>query len=415
MTVADRWQINPQHFWMRGEQPEHPVSFDREKGFWNVYGYPEALEILSNPKVFSSDTSRLSEVRVDPELTEGNLVQMDDPGHGRLRRLVSHAFTPKIVNDLAPRIAELTHELLDEHAGRDRIELVSDLAYPLPVIVIAELLGVPSSDRHLFKEWAEVLFDPDNEITMNMPAEEQRRRMQEFVAKRQSIRDYFLGHAAERRTRPREDLLTQLVRAEVDGERLTDDQVVNFANLLLLAGHITTTLLLGNTVLCLDAHPDQAERVRADRSLVPTAIEESVRFLSPFALVARATNTDVEIAGTPVPRDQLLLVWVAAANRDPRQFADPHAFDIGRAPGSHLGFGRGVHFCLGAPLARLEGRIVLDILLDRFPKLRTDPDNPPVFRTNFEMNGVRELPLVARSGPAASASHESETGPASPN
>ena len=394
MTIADSWSTNPAHLWMRGEQPEHPVSLDEKTGFWNVYGYQEALSILSDPAVFSSDTSRVFPVPIDPSLTEGNLVQMDPPDHRQLRRLVSHAFTPKLVAGLAPRISELTHELVDAMAGRDRIELVSDLAYPLPVTVIAEMLGVPASDRDLFRLWVEQLFDPDNQISLATPAEDQARAVEAAVEGNAPMRDYILGHAAERRTRPREDLLTQLVQAEADGERLTDDQVVNFAILLLVAGHITTTLLLGNTILCLDAHPEQAAGLRADRSKLPAAIEESLRFLSPFAVAIRATSTDVEIAGTPVPRDQLVAVWLAAANRDARQFADPHAFDIDREPNAHLGFGRGIHFCLGAPLARLEGRIVLDVLLDRLPQLRTDPDHPPTFMASNEMNGVHELPLL---------------------
>ncbi len=205
--------------------------------------------------------------------------------------------------------------------------------------------------------------------------------------------DYIREHVAERRRQPRQDLLTQLVTAEVDGNRLTDNEVVNFAVLLLVAGHVSTTLLLGNTLLCLDAHPEWAARVREDRSLVPSAIEESLRMFSPFAGVTRSTYTEVEIAGQRVPADQMIMVWLAAANRDARQFADPDTFIPTRDPNPHLGLGRGIHFCLGAPLARLEGRVALNMLMDRFPVLRTDPANPPTFVPTPNMTGVRTLPM----------------------
>ncbi|GAA4996677.1 cytochrome P450 [Actinopolymorpha pittospori] len=392
MTVfADTWGVHERQFWLRERTPSRPVEFDDARGVWNVYGYPECLQILADPGTYSSDTSRV--VPEGRPFREGNLVTMDPPDHHKLRRLVSHAFTPKVIADLEPRIAELTEEMLEEVTDQDRLELVADLAYPLPVTVIAELLGVPSSDRHLFKKWVDALFDRTQEVSLLTSEEERKREMDIGLEKIRHLTDYLGEHAAERRRQPREDLLSKLVQAEVDGERLSDAAVVNFANVLLIAGHITTTMLLGNTVLCLDAHREQAARVRADRSMVPTAIEESLRFLSPFATLARVTTLDVEIGGHAVPADQLLLVWVAAANRDEREFARPHVFDPTRDPNPHLAFGRGIHFCIGAPLARLEGRIALNILLDRFPHLRTDPDHQPTFTPSPNMTGVKTLPL----------------------
>ncbi|PCC72100.1 hypothetical protein SAMN02745121_01309 [Nannocystis exedens] len=396
-NVADTWGINPQQFWLRGQRPERPVAFDPATGMWNVYGYPETVHILGNPATFSSDTLRVmpeSIVRRGKDLREGNLVQMDEPDHRKLRRLVSEAFTPKVVADLEPRIAALTHELLDVAAQRGRMELVADLAYPLPVIVIAELLGVPSSDRHLFKQWVDKMLEYSGQFSLVKQSAEQDRAMDVAFEQRQHLLDYLEGHAKERLQRPREDLLTKLVQAEVDGERLTTTEVVNFANILLLAGHITTTMLLGNTVLCLDAHPEHMARVRADRRTLPGAIEESLRFLSPFAAIGRATTVETELGGERIPADKVLMVWIAAANRDERQFARPDEFDPTRDPNPHVAFGRGIHFCLGAPLARLEGRVALDILLDRFPELRTDPDEPPQFIPSPNMTGVRKLPLL---------------------
>ncbi len=180
----------------------------------------------------------------------------------------------------------------------------------------------------------------------------------------------------------------------MDGERLTGAEIVNFAMVLLIAGHVTTTMLLGNTILCLDQHPGQAARVRADRALVPAAIEESLRWLTPIASLGRITNSEVDLAGHAIAENERLVVWIAAANRDPRRFTEPDTYDVGRDPNPHLAFGRGVHFCLGAPLARLEGRIALNILLDRFATLHTDPQAPPEFLANPAMTGLRSLPLL---------------------
>ncbi|MFI5558386.1 cytochrome P450 [Amycolatopsis japonica] len=398
-TIAETWGVHEAQFWLRDEFPADPVRFDAETGMWNVYGHAEALKTLSDPKVFSSDTTRLIPKEISPDkdlFVEGNLLQMDPPDHKKLRTLVSHAFTPKVVADLEPRIAALTNELLDAVDGADSMELVTHLAYPLPVIVIAELLGIPASDRDLFKEWVDTLLRNSQQRSLIKQTEEDKKAAEETSAQVKNLVNYLSEHVDDRRRNPREDLLTKLVEAEVDGTKLTQNEVVNFANVLLLAGHITTTMLLGNTVLCLDSHPDEYRRVREDRALLPATIEESLRFLSPFALVARATTTEVELGGQTIPADSMLGIWVAAANRDPRTFTDPGVFDPARAHNPHLAFGRGIHFCIGAPLARLEGKTALNILLDRFPDLRTDPAVPPSFIPSPHMTGVNELRLLLK-------------------
>ncbi|MFI6481898.1 cytochrome P450 [Nonomuraea sp. NPDC050663] len=392
--LATRYNISDQHFWLHGPRSGPAVEFDAQTGMWNVYGYPEAHDILGDPETFSSNTLRLLPKGMVPDSEEfsmeGFITQIDPPLHGKLRKLVSSAFTRKVVADLEPRIAELTRELLDAAKERGRLELVTDLAYPLPVIVIAELLGVPTGDRDLFKQWADALFQRDAKFSLAEPAEGQ--QMDAAIKPWKEMTAYLAAHAAERRLHPRADLITRLVEAEVDGERLPDDQVVNFAMTLLLAGHITTTMLLGNTVLCLDAFPGQQARVMADRSLVPHAIEESLRLFTPFAAVSRATRREVAVGEATIPADQMMLVWLAAANRDPRQFADPEEFDPGRDPNPHMAFGRGVHFCLGAPLARLEGRVALDILLDYFGPLRAGEGVEMI--PTPTMTGVRRLVLA---------------------
>ncbi|MGW5748918.1 cytochrome P450 [Amycolatopsis sp. NPDC003861] len=396
-TMADTWGLHEAQFWLRGKQPEKRIEFAAELGMWNVYGHPEIEAILRDPATFSSDTTRLvpKELMPDPDydLSTGSILQLDPPLHNKMRKLVSRAFTPKVVADLEPRIAAITHELLDAIPAGDRLELVEHLAYPLPVIVIAELLGVPAGDRTLFKGWVDKMFESSNQVSLVKKDENQDAAIRSSMEGQKALADYLGEHVDERRKQPREDLLTKLVEAELDGERLSRSDVVNFANILLLAGHITTTMLLGNAVLCLDTHREWDERVRADRSLVPPMIEESLRYLTPFAAVARVTMREVEVGGVTVPADQMLLCWVAAANRDERVFRNPDAFDPLRAENPHLAFGRGIHFCIGAPLARLEGRVALDILFDHYPVLRTIPGEPPKFQVNPNMTGVRELPL----------------------
>ncbi|MDQ7803339.1 cytochrome P450 [Amycolatopsis sp. A133] len=397
-TLADTWGLHESQFWLRGKQPEKQVEFAAELGMWNVYGHPEIEAILRDPATFSSDTTRLVPEDLMPDSdydpSSGSILQLDPPLHNKMRKLVSRAFTPKVVADLEPRIAAITRELLDAVPAGDRLELVESLAYPLPVIVIAELLGVPAGDRHLFKGWVDKMFESADQVSLVKKDEKQDQAIRSSLEGQKSLTEYLGVHVDERRKRPREDLLTKLVEAELDGERLSRGEVVSFANLLLLAGHITTTMLLGNVVLCLDTFRDWDERARADRALVPPVIEESLRYLTPFAAVARTTMREAEVGGVTVPADQMLLLWVAAANRDGRVFRAPGTFDPLRAENPHLAFGRGIHFCIGAPLARLEGRVALNILFDRYPVLRTIPGEPPKFQVNPNMTGVRELPLA---------------------
>ncbi|MET8183618.1 cytochrome P450 [Streptomyces sp. NPDC005336] len=392
-TVVDRWDIHPDHRWLRGERPERAVEFDEKMGMWNVYGHAEILEILGDHGTFSSNTARVMPVSVDESLIEGDMSQMDPPRHRKFRQLVSHAFTPRLIAAMEPRIAEITDDLLGPLEGRTSIDMVEDLARPLPVIVIAELLGVPASDRELFKGWADKIIEGFSGFDFLDGSEEGEQNIREATEYIQPLLAYLGEHLAEPRRRPKDDLLSHLAVADLDGERLTDNEIVNVANLLLVTGHITTTMLLGNTVLCLDAYPEQAARVRADRTLVPGAIEEALRMLPPSTALTRATMVDTRIGGQDIPKDQLLMLWLGAANRDPRQFDAPADFRPDRDLNPHLGFGRGIHFCIGAGLTGLEGRIALNGLLDRFPVLSTRPEQPPTFFPTPDMIGVRSLTL----------------------
>nr|WP_042194744.1 cytochrome P450 [Kibdelosporangium sp. MJ126-NF4] len=386
------WNANPAHFWMHGHRMEKPVELNEQLGGWYVTGYPEAQQVLSDPRTFKSDIKQFFPQETGSELFDelvaGDLLSMDGAHHRERRRLISHVFTPKVVADMEPRIAALTHELVDPLVDRDEFDFVTEVAYPLPVSVIAEMLGVPVSDRDLFVHWADRLFESKNVYYESDPGEDVMAAAHAAVQDFLPMLDYLKQHAAERRRTPREDLLSMLVQADVP-----DSEVTGFAILLLIAGHVTTTQLLGSTILCFDRYRDAAKAVRADRGLMPAAIEESLRLISPVAGVFRATTVDTELGGQPVGADQMITVGLGAANRDPRQFTDPDTFDLTRDPNPHLGFGRGVHFCLGAPLARLEGRVALNVLLDRLGDLRTDPASPPVFHPSVEITGARHLPV----------------------
>jgi cytochrome P450 len=290
---------------------------------------------------------------------------------------------------LAPRIAEVTHELLDATGGATEFDLVSTLAYPLPVTVIAELLGLPTSDRGLFQSWADRLLTLD---AVDPHDPELAGKVDKVTA---DMLAYLHKHCADRRAHPRQDLISKLAAVEADGERLSDEEVVNFSVVLLIAGHITTTALLGNTVLCLDEHPEVGTELHADRSLVPAALEEVLRYRSSFTQVGRVTMTETELGGHVIPPDALISPWLLSANRDEREFPDPDRFDIHRTSNHHLAFGHGIHFCIGQLLARVEGRVAVGVLLDRYAQIRLTPGVPLEFfgRGIF---AARNIPVTVR-------------------
>jgi erythromycin 12 hydroxylase len=351
--------------WLHTMREHQPVWQDGY-GIWHVFCHADVEAITRDPARFSSDTTRL--VPAAASVQRGMLTRIDPPEHRALRKLVSAAFTPRTIAGLEPRIRAVTGELLD--GVGERFDLVDALAFPLPVIVIAELLGLPAQDRALFRTWADGLFsmqveDPcDPELGPKIAA-----ALAEITA-------YLIAHCRARRADPREDLISALVTAEIDGRRLDDEETANFSMLLLLAGHITTTILLGNAVRTLDEHPGVWDELRADPSLIPGAVEEVLRFRSPFTQVARATLHPAEIGGLTIPADALVTPWLLSANRDPDAHTEPDRFDIrrGLGGGAQLAFGHGVHFCLGAPLARLEGRVALEALTTRYPALPLDHD-----------------------------------------
>jgi cytochrome P450 len=355
--------------------------------------------VLSEPATFSSDLTHLLPVQDDLALFQkGNFVRMDPPRHRKLRGLVSQAFTPRMVAGLEPRIAEVTTELLDATGGERAAGLIESLAYPLPVIVIAELLGIPSSDRPTFRRWADTLFDQANidpEDSLQKVGEE---AVASVAPTMREMNTYLLDYIRSRRANPGHDLTSKLLQAEVDGERLDDQEIVGFVGLLLLAGHITTTCAAGQH----DRQPSRRTRTRprrsgTDPSLLPAAIEEVLRYRTPFPRLARLSTTNAQVGDVEIPAPAVILVWLTAANRDARVFPDPNRFDIHRKPNPHLTFGHGIHFCLGAPLARLEAKVALRIMLDRYRDITVATDAPVEYRNPWLMVSVNKLPLDLRA------------------
>jgi cytochrome P450 len=383
--------------WLEGLRQRGQVNYDERQHCWQVLGYPETSAVLSDPATFSSDLSGLLPEQEDMALFQrGNFVRMDPPRHRTLRGLVSQAFTPRMVAGLEPRIAEVTADLLDAADGGGRLDLIEDLAYPLPVIVIAELLGIPADDRPVFRRWADALFEQTN-VDPDESLEELAREGVKTVAPTlREMNAYLLDYIRSRRADPGEDLTSRLLGAEVDGRRLDDEEIVGFIGLLLLAGHITTTATLGNTVLSFDEHPDAVREVRADPALLPAAIEEVLRHRTPFPRLGRLATREAEVGGAVIPAGAVVVPWLAAANRDERVFAEPNRFDLHRHPNPHLTFGHGIHFCLGAPLARLEAKVALAILLQRYSDLAVAADAPVEHRNPWVMVGVTKLPLEVR-------------------
>ncbi|MFF9778173.1 cytochrome P450 [Streptomyces sp. NPDC013978] len=379
--------------WLRQMRDEHPVHED-EYGVFHVYRHADVLAVSSDPAVFSSELHRL---RPDSEaLTEEIISVIDPPLHRTLRQLVSKAFTPRTIAALEPRIVELAGQLLDGIEG-DSFDLITDFAYPLPVIVIAELLGVPAEDRVLFQSWSERMLSMQVDDPADMQFGDHAGDDYETLVKEpmKAMHEYLLGHVEDRRKHPGGDLISKLVAAEVDGHRLTDRQIVEFGGLLLMAGHVSTSMMLGNTVLCLEENPEVAAAVRADRGLIPSVVEEVMRLRPPITVMARVTTEDTEIAGVTVPAGRMVVPSLLSANHDERFFPDPERFDPTRDNRQQIAFGHGIHYCLGAPLARMEGRIALEALLDHFADVRVTEDVPLRYHRDG-LCGVRNLPLTVR-------------------
>ncbi|HEV8583523.1 MAG TPA: cytochrome P450 [Methylomirabilota bacterium] len=375
---------------------EDPVHWDPFLHAWVVTRYADVVTVLFK---FSADRTPSPEQLAAlglPTLTPiarvmvKQMLFLDAPAHTRLRGLSAHAFTPRRVAILREHIKDITNRLLDAAAERGGMDVIADLGAPLPAIVTAEMLGVPTEDHDQLKNWsadfAQVLgnfqHNPDHAARMLRATE--------------GMAEYFRERIREQKKQPREGLINALLTAEIDGDRLTEEEVVANCIITMVGGQETTTNLIGNGVLSLLRHPDELARLRADLSLIPSAVEELLRYEPPSQHTARMAPEDLEMGGKRIKKRQAVIAVMAAGNRDPERFPEPDRLDLGRADNRHLSFGWGAHFCFGAPLARIEGQVAFEALVRRFPRIELAP-GPLVWRQNLGLRGLEALPIVLGS------------------
>jgi cytochrome P450 len=399
---------------MREKGPVAGVTLPTGGPIWFVTRYAEAMALLKDDERFVNDPSNaLTEEeyallfqQATEHLTDGqqqmaaqtdeilrrHLLGVDPPDHSRLRRLVAIPFTPKYIEGLRPRVQAIADTLLDavqaraDETRRREMELIGDFAYPLPLTVISEMLGIPLADRDNFREWSQaaVSFTPDDRSNPEVTA-----KLIEFIA-------YLRRLVAEKRSNPGDDLLSGLVLAEAEGDKLSENELLSMIFLLIVAGHETTVNLIGNGMLALFENPEQRARLQEDPNLLKTAIEEMLRYYGPVEMsLTRWVRQDTELGGQRLRRGEQIMALLASANHDGEQFPNPEVFDISREPNRHAAFGTGIHSCLGATLARLEGQIAFATLLSRLPDLALAiPRDEIRWRDATFLRGLTQLPVT---------------------
>jgi cytochrome P450 PksS len=374
---------------------EAPVvrQFNPHQGapVWLITRYKEAVEFLRDPR-FIKDREKLSPTarglyfRVsEMDALERHLLNRDPPDHTRLRALIGKTFTASRVEALRSQVASISHQLLDAVQAQGSMELLSAFAFPLPITVIAEMLGVPREDHLLFREWVRIIFTP----AVGGDFEPLRRAAREL---QQYLKDFLV----RRRSEPRDDLTSALIAAEEQGAQLTSEELLAMLYILMVAGHETTVNLLGNGIRALLEHPEQRELLRSNPALIESAVEELLRYCSPLkSTTPRFALGDIELGGQRIPAEQMIVASPLSAGRDAEQFPEPDRLDLTRTPNRHISFGFGIHFCVGAPLARLEAMVALPILLERLPRLRFAVEPSELrWRNNMLIHGMEKLPLA---------------------
>lgn len=386
----------PTYAAMRARDPVYAHLAPDGRTIWYITRYEDVAAVLKDDQRFCKNPmnaqatvgvpSSKSKAHARPyQLINQNMLFSDPPDHTRLRALVSQAFTPRRVAAVAERIGETADRLIEQMVADGHHDLIAAYALPLPVVVISDMLGIPDTDREAVADWSQAIISPGSR-GLNFSA--RKRKVRQFM-------DYLRGLFALRQTDPRDDLITALVQAETDGQGLSEAELFSMVALLLVTGHETTVNLVGNGALALLRAPDQVERLRADARLWPAAVEELLRFDGPVETsTSRWVREDTEFGGRFMRRGDLMRPVIASANRDPTQFERPDALDIGRTDNRHLAFGLGAHYCLGAPLARLEGSIALETLFSKLPNVRLAiPPADLAWRSGVLFRGLRRLPI----------------------
>jgi cytochrome P450 len=373
--------------WYRVMRKSSPVFREPGGGNWHVFLYPDVERVLTQFGTFSSgfgygrESGRDSEVDPLDSSMMGSMIAKDPPFHTKLRNIVSRSFFPASIGLLEPRIREIASRLLSDASKGKGMDFVSDFSDPFPVTVIAEMLGIPAQDRVRFKRWSDILIGSAGVSTAKQESS------------RKELADYFGRVIAERKENPKEDLISSIISSEIDGEKLSLYEAISFCMLLLIAGNETTTNLLGSAIRLFAKH-DSLKDLHENPSMIPGAIEEVLRFASPVRAMFRVSVKDSEISGKKISAGQGLLAWIASANRDENKFADADTFDIARKSNPHIAFGHGIHLCLGAPLARLESRVAIQLIAEKYSKVKLrvpEEELPPV--RNMVVGGVQHLPV----------------------
>jgi cytochrome P450 len=395
-ALLETGQLGPDYFqnplghyaWMRADAPVSLAVIPDSWPAWFVTGYADVRAALADPRLVKDIRKMAQQGRTaatGPDFLSTNMLNVDPPDHTRLRRLVLKAFTPRRIAALRPRVEEITSSLLDAMAGRDgdeTVDLVQAFAFPLPVTVICELLGVPGADQEQFGAWAHAV------VAIEATGE----ALEKAIA---AMYGYFTSLLAAKRRSPSGDLLSALVTARDDNESLSEFELIALVYLLLTAGHETTVNLIANGMLALLTHPGELARLHADPSLLPSAVEEMLRYAGPLNhATERFTLEPTEIGGVTIPANKLVICATSAANNDPARFPDPGRLDVGRDTTGHLAFGHGIHYCLGAPLARLEAEVAFGALLSRFPALSLAvPATELRWRPSSFVHALESLPV----------------------
>ncbi|WP_394832463.1 cytochrome P450 [Pendulispora rubella] len=379
--------LNPYSFFEEMRR-NHPVAFDEQAGLWAVYRHADVTAILGDHQNFPTSTIEEGVLPAPEWRRLFSINAFDPPHHTRLRNLALRAFTPAAVARLQDHITTIVDRLIDAVAGTGQLDLVADIAGPLPTIVIAEMLGVPAEDQEQFRRWSDEVGERANALVLD--PENGVRRLSDALS---PMEDYVRRAVAERRKQPKDDLMGSLLAAEIDGQSLEEPDLVAFCMLLLIAGNISTTHMIGNGIRALLEHPEQQAHFLAHPAQMPGAIEELLRYDSPVLAAPRWIRHDYELRGKKLERGQRVICWLGAANRDEDAFPDPNRLDLTRKAARQVSFGHGAHYCLGAPLARLEARIALPAILRRLPELALVEGTELAPVPGYLLHGMVNMPM----------------------